>query len=252
MDIRAVVVDDDPSSARAITKLLQQVGCEVQTCTDPVSAVEIALDSDVDVVSLDIKMPRLDGFEVLSLIRSHEHSRRVPSVPVIAITGSVAMEDKAFAISSGFASHVGKPVMLHDLQAMLDTVAALRGSLYRTRYSADQEAIAARVDQLMSGAAAADDSQAVTGLALAMEQQGADLMRQMLTGAYQRDFEAAAAAAARLGGVGEAIGASHFAALCGRFIESLGKDSARFERQAVLARAELDRVVYTLRERVLS
>ena len=88
----------------------------------------------MDVVSVDIKMPRLDGFEVLSLIRSHEHSRRAPSVPVIAITGNVSIEDKA---------------------------------------------------------------QAITGLALAIEQQGSELLRQMLTRAYRGEHEAAAEGATR-------------------------------------------------------
>jgi CheY-like chemotaxis protein len=250
MDISAVVIDDDFASARAIGRLLEQAGCRVSICTDPEHGLGVALESGVDVVSLDIKMPLLDGFEVLSLIRSHEHSRRAPSVPVIAITGDVTNDDKALAIASGFAAHIGKPVALEDLRAVLGRVEALRSDLYRTRYTVDQEAIAGRLDHVLSSADS-EVSQAIAGLALAMEQQGAQMLRQMLQSAFGRDFEAAAEAAARLADVGEAIGARHFASLCGSFIESLGTDGASFVQQAVLTRAELDRVVYTLRERVL-
>jgi CheY-like chemotaxis protein len=250
MVIEALVVDDDPASARAVGKLLEQAGCRVRICTDPESAIAIALGSGVDVVSLDIKMPRLDGFEVLSLIRSHEHSRRAPSLPVIAITGNVTNEDKSHAIASGFAAHLGKPVLLDDLQMVLGNVQALRSDLYRTRYTVDQEAIAGRLDHMLSGGDS-EASQAITGLALAMEQQGTELLGQMLKSAYQRDFETAAEVATRLADVGDAIGARHFASLFGSFIGSLANDGRPFERQAVLARAELDRIVYTLRERVL-
>jgi CheY-like chemotaxis protein len=76
MNFRAVVVDDDAASARAIALLLEQAGCRVGVCTDAEAAIELALETGVDLVSLDLKMPRLDGYEVLSLIRSHEHTRR--------------------------------------------------------------------------------------------------------------------------------------------------------------------------------
>ena len=248
--MRALVVDDDASSASAIGQLLSQAGCSVSLCTDPESAITIALDLGVDLVSLDIRMPRLDGFEVLSLIRSHEYSRRWPSVPVIAITGNVSNEDKAQAIAAGFAAHLGKPVLLEDLQLALRTVETLRDKPHHTRYSADQAAITSRLGHLLAGARS-EVASAVAGLALAMEQQGAELLRQMLESAYRRDIGAASEAAARLADVASAVDADHFASLCNAFIAALDCDSAAFERSAVLARAELDRIVYTLRERVL-
>ncbi len=250
MDIHAIVVDDDAASAQAIAQLLVQAACRVTVCTDPESAIAIALKAGVDVVSLDITMPRLDGFEVLSLIRSHEHSRRAPSVPVIAITGSISSEDKAHALASGFAAHLGKPVALQDLKLVLGRVQTLRGDLYRTRYTVDQEAIVGRLDHLLS-VSSSEASPAVAGLALAIEQQGTELLRQMLGSAYARDFEDAAEAALRLADVGEALGADHFASLCASFVASLGAGVPLFELQTVLVRAELDRIVYTLRERVL-
>lgn len=251
MSIRAVVVDDDLPSARAIGRLLEEAGCTVQICTDPVSAIPAALEAGVDVVTLDIRMPRLDGFEVLSLIRSHEHSRRAPSVPVVAVTGSVTPADRASAIASGFAAHVAKPVALEDLQGMLETVRTLHSEVYRTRYSVDHAAIAGRVDQVLPGATD-QAAQAITGLALAIEQQGADLLQRMLLAAFERAFDAATESAARLAGVGETIGAAHLAAQCESFIGSLQRGPSHFERDAVLARAELDRIAYTLRERVLA
>lgn len=250
VNISVVVVDDESASASAIGRLLEQAGCRVEILTDPESALARALADGVDLVTLDLKMPRLDGYQVLSLIRSHEHSRRAPSVPVIAITGSVTDEAKAAAVASGFAAHLGKPVLIEELLRVLDNVAALRSQLYRARYTADAERIAARLDHLLS-APDRDAAQAVAGLALALEQQGTELLRQLLESAYRGEPVRAAEAAARLADVGEAIGAAHFAALC-RGVVAVAAERAAVERQAVLARAELDRVVYTLRERVLA
>lgn len=250
INLKAVVVDDDDASARAVGVLLEQAGCRVAVCTDAEAAIEMALEPGVDLVSLDLRMPRLDGYEVLALIRSHEHTRRAPSVPVVAITGSVTGDDKARALASGFAGHLGKPIAADDLGALLGSVAALRGGLYRTRYTVDLAAITGRLEHVL-GAARGDAAQAAAGIALALEQQGTELLHRMLASAYGHGLDAAAAAARRLADVGSAIGAGHFASLCASFEAALAGESLDFERPAVLARAELDRVVFTLRERVL-
>ena len=161
---------------------------------------------------------------------------------MVAITGNVGSDYKANAIASGFVAHLGKPILLDDLKLMLGRVHTLRGDLYRSRYTVDQDTIARRLDYMLSRTPG-EALPAVAGLPLAMEQQGADLLRQMLGNAYWRDFEAASEAAGRLAAAGEALGAEHLASLCASFAASLGADVPLFERQAVFARAELDRIV---------
>lgn len=248
MKIAAIVVDDDAGSATAIGRLFEEAECHVTICTDPATAIGLALDSCVDVVSLDIKMPEFDGFEILSLIRSHEHTRRATSVPIIAITGNVSSEDRAHALASGFIAHLAKPVRLEALQNALKRVDVLRSDLYRTRYTVDHQAIARRLDHLLS--TDSDGFQAVSALALAFEQRGGELLQKTLESGYYGDFEVATEAALRLGEVGNAIGARHFVSLCESLTEPL-ESVDDFEQKAVLARAELDRIVFTLRERVL-
>lgn len=250
MDLRTVIVDDDAASARAIGSLFSALGCCVGLCTEPELAVGVALEAGVDVVSLDLMMPRLDGYEVLALIRSHEHSRRSSNVPVIAITGSVTDEDRAHTIASGFAAHLGKPVTVGELRTALACVVALRADHYRSRYTVDQDDIAERLEDLLARSGG-NGPQVATGIALAMEQLGTELLRQMLMGAYGGDFALAADAAGRLADLGRVIGASHFASLCADFAAALGGPRPLVELAAVLARAELARIVYTLRERVL-
>lgn len=251
MSPNAVVVDDDAASASVIAKLLARIGCEVSVCIDAERAVSMALDGDVDFVSLDLTMPALDGYQVLSLLRSHEHSRRLPSLPVITITGKVSAEDRAASLAAGFAAHLGKPVLLTELRHALEVALTLRGELYRTRYSVDQARIEERLQVMLSR----DNTRrlgAVAGLALAVEQQGSEVLLQSLVDVYAGNTGRAVEGVEPLLTLGDAIGAAHLCALCRGFAAVLPLAPPAFERAAVLARAELDRVVYTLREQALA
>lgn len=250
MGISVLVVDDDLPSARAIASLLERAECSVLTSTDPESAIALALDAGVDMVTLDIRMPALDGFEVLSLVRSHEHSRRARSVPVVAITGEVGAEARARTLAGGFAAHLGKPVLVNALQEALGHVASLRAQPSLSRYSVDQAGITGRVERMLRGGDG-QAAQAVAGLALAIEQQGVELLRAVLLHGHRGEFQEAIDGVARLVDMGEAVGALHFCALAGDLIAALDARTG-FERPAVLLRAELDRIVYTLREQVLT
>lgn len=251
MPARAVVVDDDAASASAIAKLLARAGCEASSCTDAEQAVAMALAHDVDLVSLDITMPGLDGYEVLSLIRSHEHSRRGPNVPVITVTGKVTAADRAHALAAGFAAHLAKPLLLADLRQALARADALRGELARTRYSVDRAAIEARLGQMLAGRPG-PRLDSVAGLALALEQQCSALLRQCLQDAYDGHPQRATGGIERLSAIADSIGASRLSTLCRRLVAAIPDGTEAFETAAVLARAELDRVVYTLREQALA
>lgn len=245
-----VVDDDDDASATATAKLLARLGCRASTCNDPSRAVALALDADVDLVCLDLGMPALDGYDVLLLIRSHEQTRQSPSVPVLTITGRVSVDDKARALSAGFAAHLGKPVMLDALHCAVRCALTLRGPLHRSRYSADCEELQARVDGLC-GTARGERLSTVASLAASVEQQGEAMLHDALLAAYDGDSATAIATAQRLSAFASSVGASQLASLAARFAAAIGEGTQAFEVAAVLARAEVDRVVYTLREQVL-
>ena len=247
---KAIVIDDDPASAEVIAKLLRYLGCSVTVCTDAEQAVVVALAEDVDLVSLDIHMPQLDGFDVLSLIRSHEHTRRAPNVPVMAVTGRVADGDRAATIAAGFAAHVGKPVLLDELRRSLECISALRSDQYRKRYSVDEEAIVARVGILSRGAGQSR-LQFAAGLAMTVEHEGQALLERALRDAYSGNDARAAQHVGSLVGIADAVGAARLIGHCRSFENAISSGRSAFEQEAVLLRAELDRVICSLREQVL-
>ncbi|GEM_PF-1319072 len=245
-----VVVDDDLASATATARLLGKIGCRTRVCTDAPSAVALAIEDDVDLVGLDLGMPSLDGYEVLMLIRSHEQTRRAPSVPVVAITGRVSAQDRAQALAVGFVAHLPKPVMLAALRVAVERALMLRDGLQRTRYSADRDALAARAAAL-AGTGVANRVGAIAALAAAVELRGEELLGELLRAAYAGDMARAQAAAVRLAAFARDLGALRLYQLAGGCAQALEQGEDALETAAVLARAEVDRVVYTLREQVV-
>jgi CheY-like chemotaxis protein len=245
-----LVVDDDPGSARAIAALFDRAGAETVISLDPVSAVEKALEPDVDLVSLDLSMPHLDGFEALSLIRSHEQTRSLPSVPVVTVTGAASADDRARSIAAGFVAHLTKPVDFDAIAGTLRKALHLRAPLYRSRYSPDQDAIVRGIKNLV-GVDREHVRETVTSLAAAVESRGDQLIYDMALGLYRSERNVTMSAAARLARVAETVWAEHLAALSTTISNSPTASPEILEEQLVRAKAELDRVVFTLREEAI-
>ncbi len=249
---RALVIDDDGPSAAAVSRLLQNLGCAVSVCADPRMGVSHALSESVDLVCLDLKVPTLAGFEVYTLIRSHECSLRTASVPVVAITGFTEPNYRVETLAAGFIAHLEKPVTLTALGYMIETVEALRFYLHSVRYSRDEKLLHSRVDEMFPPhpQSTGPRSQGILGLVLAIEQQCTATLKQVLREGYNGNLGGVQQQVRRLAEFGVGIGAEHWAELC----RAIGTDKLdnilRFERCVVLARAELDRVIYSLRERV--
>ena len=120
-----------------------RLGCDATVCTVAAQTVALALAGEVDLVSLDITMPSLDGRALPVPLRLHEQARRLPNLPVIAVAGRVAAADGAAALAAGFAAPLGKPALLEDPERALDAALTLRSALCRTRCTLDRLRIGA-------------------------------------------------------------------------------------------------------------
>src|SRR5207237_2584622 len=85
---RILVVDDTPALLDVVRKALEGEGYVVATCLESRCAVEMANTFQPDVVMLDVIMPEVSGWEVLSLLRTDPRFARTP---VIVCTAYVAM-----------------------------------------------------------------------------------------------------------------------------------------------------------------
>jgi len=79
---RLLVVDDEPAIREVTSALLASEGYDVSTAEDGVEAMGQLVEPLPDLVISDLRMPRMSGFELLTLVRE-----RFPHVPVIAMSG---------------------------------------------------------------------------------------------------------------------------------------------------------------------
>ncbi|NTU59546.1 MAG: sigma-54-dependent Fis family transcriptional regulator [Deltaproteobacteria bacterium] len=112
---RILVVDDDAAVRRSLEMHLTRQGYAVETAVDGPSGVEKGASAAVDVVLLDLRLPKMDGFEVLQ-----ELKRLRPALPVIVITAYDDMQTAIDAIRLGALDHLGKPLDLEELGEVLE------------------------------------------------------------------------------------------------------------------------------------
>lgn len=113
---RILVADDNPDAASALGMLLELMGNEVRLAHDGMEAVKVAATFLPDIIILDIDMPRLNGYDTCSRIRTQPSNT---SVVIVALTGWTQQEMKQRSQQAGFDFHLIKPVELATLQELL-------------------------------------------------------------------------------------------------------------------------------------
>jgi signal transduction histidine kinase/DNA-binding response OmpR family regulator len=99
-----MVVDDDPNARDLLAATVRREGYRVIEATDGESALALAREWHPDVVTLDVLMPRMDGWAVLTALKSDPD---LAEIPVIIVT---VLEDRGIAVSLGAAEFLTKPV----------------------------------------------------------------------------------------------------------------------------------------------
>ncbi|MCY1449845.1 Chemotaxis response regulator protein-glutamate methylesterase [compost metagenome] len=101
-----MVVDDSVTVRKVTTRLLERNGMDVVTAKDGIDAIAQLQEVLPDVMLLDIEMPRMDGFEVATLVR---HDERLKDLPIIMITSRTGEKHRERALAIGVNQYLGKP-----------------------------------------------------------------------------------------------------------------------------------------------
>jgi DNA-binding NtrC family response regulator len=141
---RAVIVDDEPDMVETCTRLLRRAGCECVGATDPERALELVEATRPEVLLTDLKMPGMDGLELMR--RAHEID---PTLPVIVITAFATIESAVAAVKEGAFDYLPKNFSVDQLTVTVDRAIRQRTLQVENRNLREQLQITFGLDRLL-------------------------------------------------------------------------------------------------------
>lgn len=112
----ALVIDDNRESADTVCEMLRFLGADAEAAYGPRAAMLILKDTRPDIVFLDINMPGVDGFEVLSYLRRFP---LMEDVPIVFVTSDDQPETAGKVRKTGALLIIIKPATLESLETAL-------------------------------------------------------------------------------------------------------------------------------------
>jgi len=137
---RVLIVDDEVFFLEAIDEILSAAGFEPVRAEDGESALVAVVDPTIGVVVLDVRLPDMDGIQVLAAIREMR-----PELPIIMLSASTDQEIVLEALRLGACDYLAKP--LHDEELTL----AVRRALDGFEINAGWQRLRARIERLVTG-----------------------------------------------------------------------------------------------------
>ena len=113
---KILYIEDHPAQRDIMAQMLELSGYEVAVASDGLDGLEQVRSWGPDLVLMDLRMPRMDGFEATRELRKDPTTAKIP---IIAISAWASAKHKERALEAGANEHFTKPV---DLSKLLDTI----------------------------------------------------------------------------------------------------------------------------------
>ena len=136
--IQLLLVDDEERFLATTKVLLEKRGTNTITATNGLDAMRILDEHRIDVVILDVKMPGMDGVEVLRKIK-----QKHPLVEVIMLTGHASVESAIEGLKLGAFDYVTKPCDIADLMEKVNEA-------YDKKQAVEEKIRKAKLDRIIS------------------------------------------------------------------------------------------------------
>jgi two-component system aerobic respiration control sensor histidine kinase ArcB len=146
--IKALVVEDDSASCEILVDLLQQIGCDAYAAHDGREGLAMCHAHDFDIIFTDIRMPGLNGLEMLRQLRERPS---YSTTPVVAVSASSLEHERTYYLAQGFQEFIGKPYSFDDIFNALRhfTAAIFEGDDAIAEASANESTFAAPPNLLL-------------------------------------------------------------------------------------------------------
>lgn len=113
-DLSILVFEDNTLNQKLIEQRLKSWGCKVYLTDNGLYGLNVLENHNVDVVLMDLKMPKMSGFEITECIRKNEN-KRIANLPIIALTADFSISDQEKCKSQGINDFILKPYTPDEL-----------------------------------------------------------------------------------------------------------------------------------------
>lgn len=113
---KILIVDDDVSITELMKALVKMEGHEPTTVNDSLQAMKVAQAVDPDLITLDLMMPGLTGFELCELLH---RDPKFAKIPIVIVSARDDTESKRKAIEAGARAYITKPFGVDDLMGKI-------------------------------------------------------------------------------------------------------------------------------------
>ena len=114
--LTVLIVDDEPVNRIVLARMVEHLGSHCLEAASAAEALEVLREQPVDLVLMDIQMPRMTGIEAVGQLRHEPGPNR--NAPVVAVTGDTTRNKRDY-IALGFDDYANKPISLASVQKML-------------------------------------------------------------------------------------------------------------------------------------
>ncbi len=114
-----LVIDDNPDLLDIVDAILSNSGYIVAKAQSGENGVQVAKALHPDLILLDINMPRMDGWEVLSLLKGQDETR---AVPVAIFSVRTDLRDKMMGFQKGAIDYISKPFQYNRLTEKIEKI----------------------------------------------------------------------------------------------------------------------------------
>jgi CheY-like chemotaxis protein len=121
--LRVLLAEDNVVNQRLATRLLEKRGHSVLLAENGIAALALLDQQTVDLILMDLQMPKMDGVEATTAIRQRERGLGTHT-PIIAMTAYAMASDRDRCLEAGMDAYLSKPVRAEELYRLIDRIAA--------------------------------------------------------------------------------------------------------------------------------
>ena len=220
---RLLVVDDHPVNREVLVRQLGLLGLAADTAEDGTEALAAWAAGHYAAVLADLHMPRMDGYQLTEQVRAVEAEGGIGRTPIIAVTANAMRGEEERCLAAGMDGYLAKPVSLERLQSTLQRWLPLGDSGAPASRATPAPAA---IDRQALASWFGDDKTGIDALLAKFRDSAADSDRVIDAAWRAGDLAGLAAAAHRLKGAAQVVGAKRLGTAAG-VLEQAGKAGDR-------------------------